>query len=170
MSWVIKFLASGLGTGYAPYASGSIGTLVAIPLFLLFCSFSWPVYFLTLVAFTFFSIWVSHLALPLLQDPKKPGDPSSIVIDEIVGFLWALGILRFLGFWRPGEGLFWFLVIPYGFFRFFDISKWWLVGWAEKKWLGALGVVLDDVFAGIYAGFASILFCILYPLVVYAFA
>lgn len=170
MTWVIKILASGLGTGCAPYASGSVGTLVAIPLFLLFGSLPWPLYFLTLIAFTFFSVWISAQALSLLRDPQKPGDPSSIVIDEIVGYLWALGIFRFAGFWKPEEGLFWFFLIPYAFFRLFDITKWWWVGKAEKKWPGGFGIVMDDLFAGIFAGLASILFCIVYPLIVYAFA
>lgn len=169
MSFLIKLLATGFGAGYVPYITGSVGTLVAIPFYLVFSSLSWPLYFLTLIAFTFFSIWVSAQALSLFRDSKKPLDPAEIVIDEIAGFLWALGILRFVAFWKPEEGLFWFLLIPYVFFRLFDISKWWLVGLAEKKWSGGIGIVMDDVIAGIFAGVSSILFCILYPLIVYFF-
>ncbi len=170
MSWAIKVLATGFGAGYIPYIPGSAGTLVAIPFFLLFSSFSWPIYFLTMLALTFFAVWVSSQALPLLQDPKKPADPSSIVIDEIVGFLWALGLVRYAGFWRPDEGLFWLLFITYVFFRLFDITKWSLVGWAERKWSGGMGIVMDDVAAGIFAGVSSILFCVVTPLIVYFFA
>lgn len=158
-----------MGTGHIPYITGSAGTLVAIPLFFLFSSLSWPLYFLTLIAFTFFSVWVSARAIPLLSDPKKPLDPASIVIDEIAGFLWALGLFRFVGFWKPEEGLFWFLVIPYAFFRLFDIAKWGWVGKAERKWSGGMGIVMDDVVAGILAGVLSILFCLVYPWIVYFF-
>lgn len=168
MSWLIRLLAAGLGTGYVPYISGSAGTLVAIPIFLALAGVAWPIYFLITILFTLFSIWISNLALPLLRDPKKPGDPYQIVIDEVVGYLWTLGILRYAGFWKPGEGLFWFLLISYFFFRLFDITKWWMVGWAERKWSGGMGIVMDDVVAGIFAGIASILFCIVYPLIIYA--
>lgn len=170
MSLFIKLLATGFGVGYLPFASGTVGTLVAIPFYLLFSGFSLPIYFLTLVALTFLAVWVSTQALSLFSDPKKPEDPSQIVIDEIVGFLWALGVLRAVAFWRPDEGLVWFFLIAFIFFRLFDITKWSLVGWAERKWSGGLGIVMDDVFAGLFAGFASILFCIAYPLVAHLFS
>ena len=169
MSGLIKLLATGLGTGYLPYVAGSAGTLVAIPIFLALSHLGWPLYFFITLLFTVASVWISNRALPLLQDLKKPGDPSQIVIDEVVGFLWTLGIVRYAGFWNPQEGLIGLLLISYIFFRLFDIAKWWPVSWAEKKWSGGMGIVMDDVVAGILAGLASILFCIVYPLVIYAF-
>lgn len=169
MNRFFKLLATCFGLGYIPYVTGSVGTLGAIPIFFILSFLSGPIYFLTMLAFTTLVVWVSQLTLPLFQDPKKPQDPSHIVIDEVVGFLWALGIVRYTGFWDSKEGLLWLLLIPYVFFRLFDITKWGLVGWSERKWTGALGIVLDDVFAGIFAGLASILFCVLYPLVVYLF-
>ena len=171
MSWVIKILASGFGLGYAPVLSGTLGSLLGIPIFLGLSSLSPLAYFLTLITFTFLSIFISHQAIPLFNDPKKGQDPSQIVIDEVVGFLWAAGILRYAGFWSPSEGLLWLIAIPFLFFRIFDASKWWIVGRVERRFHGGgLGVVLDDVAAGILAGVASIFFCIVYPFIAYFFA
>lgn len=170
MSFAIKTLATFFGLGLVPYISGTAGSLGAIPIFIFLARLPWPLYFLTTLTLTLLAIWISALALPLFQDPQKPSDPCHIVIDEVVGFLWALGIVRYAGFWDPKEGLFWLLALGFVFFRFFDITKLGWVGWSERKWPGAVGVVMDDVFAGLFAGLASILFCILYPLVVYLFA
>lgn len=169
MSWVVRLLASGFGAGYVPYIKGTAGTLVGIPIFLFLSSLSAPLYFLTTAALTALAIWISNLALPLYQDPKKPQDPSYIVIDEIAGFLWAAGILTYVGFWNPKEGLFSLLILSVGLFRLFDIIKWGPVGWAERQFKGGAGIVLDDVVAGILAGVGSILFCILYPLLLSLF-
>lgn len=168
MHRVFKWLAVFFGLGFTPYISGSAGALGAIPLFYFLSSLGAPLYFLTLLAFTVLAIWISEMALPLFQNTVRPQDPVCIVIDEVVGYLWALGIVRYTGFWKPEEGLFWLLLIPYIFFRLFDITKWWLVGWAERKWKGGMGIVMDDVVAGIFGGVASILFCIVFPLIVYA--
>lgn len=144
---------------------GTLGTLVGIPLFLFLSRLSWPLYFLTTIAFTFFAIWISDKALPYFENKKRPEDPACIVIDEVAGYLWAAGILCHLGFWAPSQGLLSFLIISFGLFRFFDILKRGPVRWAEQKFKGGVGIVLDDVFAGILAGITGILFCILYPFV-----
>ena len=169
MSGLWKTLATFFGLGLVPWFPGTLGSLGAIPLFFLLADLEWPSYFLTLIAFTFLSLWISQKALPLLQDLKKPGDPSTIVIDEVIGLLWALGMVRYLGLWKPGEGLFWLILIPFVFFRLFDVTKWGPVGWTERRWQGPVGIVLDDVVAGILAGIVSILFCILYPMGAYLF-
>lgn len=167
MTFFTKALATFFGLGFIPLIPGTVGSLGAIPPFLLLANLNGPCYFLTLLAFTFLSLWICQRALPLFPNPTKAGDPVPIVIDEVVGLLWALGIVRYAGFWQAGEGLFWLLLIPFVFFRLFDITKWGPVGWAERKWLGGLGIVMDDVLAGIFAGVGAILFCILYPLVAY---
>ncbi|MDO8493850.1 MAG: phosphatidylglycerophosphatase A [Deltaproteobacteria bacterium] len=167
MNFIFKMLATGFGFGYFPVIPGTFGTLVAIPLFLLFIPLSAPLYFLNTLVITLLAIWVSDKAIPLLAGGKKPTDPQVIVIDEVAGFLWTAGILRFAGFWDPQEGLIWLLAIAFVSFRIFDASKWWLVGWAERRFQGGMAVVMDDVIAGIFAGFASILFCVVYPMIVY---
>lgn len=169
MSGFWKTLATFFGLGKVPAIPGTAGSLGAIPLFFVFARFEWTVYFSAALVFTFFSFWVCRKALPLFQDPKKPGDPSQVVIDEVAGFLWALGIVRYGGFWKPDEGLIWLILIPFVFFRLLDVTKWGPVGWVERKFSGAAGIVLDDVAAGILAGLVSLLFCIVYPLIVYLF-
>lgn len=167
----IKLFASGFGAGYVPYITGTAGTLVGIPVFLMLsCHCSGPAcYFFATVFLTLFAIWIAHKALPLYNDPKKPKDAAQIVVDEVVGFLWAAGVLQYLGFWNPKEGLLSFLILSVGFFRLFDITKWGPVGWAERRLKGGFAIVMDDVVAGVLAGFSAILFCVFYPLVVYFF-
>lgn len=169
MPLVWKALASVFGLGFVPLIPGTIGSLGAIPIFWWLARLDWPLYFLTVLAFTVLSSWICRQALPLFKDPKKPSDPSPIVIDEVVGFLWALGVVRYLGFWKPEEGLLGLILIPFVFFRLFDVTKWWPVGMVEHKCPGAAGIVLDDVAAGVLAGIVSILFCVLYPMAVYLF-
>ncbi|MDO8527976.1 MAG: phosphatidylglycerophosphatase A [Deltaproteobacteria bacterium] len=169
MRTVIKILATGFGVGFAPILGGTLGTLVAIPFFLALSSLSAPVYLVFLLFFTGFSVWVADQALPLFVNAKKAGDPSQIVIDEVAGFFWSAGILQYAGFWNPKEGMWSFLLLSFLFFRLFDVVKKGPVGWAERKWHGGLGIVMDDVVAGIMAGITSILFCIAYPFVVYIF-
>ena len=69
-------------------------------------------------------------------------DPSWIVVDEVVG-MWIAAAAAPLS-------LLWF-GIAFLLFRFFDILKPWPVGWADRKVGGGMGVMLDDVFAGLYA-------------------
>ncbi len=166
---MIRILATGFGTGYTPYISGTAGTLVGIPIFYFLSRLNGGLYLLITVGLTLFAIWISNLALPLYTDPQKKTDPKQIVIDEVVGFLWTAGILRYAAFWDPKEGLLSLLIISFGLFRLFDVTKPGPVGWAERKFSKGLGIVMDDVVAGILAGVAGILFCILYPLLLSLF-
>lgn len=130
-------MATGLGSGYAPFAPGTAGTVVAVPLYLIFSPLSWPLYLITITAFSALAVLVSQEAEKLFG--KK--DSQCIVIDEIAGYLWSL-----------------FLVVPtvphvlaaFVFFRFFDIVKVFPAG-ASQRLPGGYGVVADDVVAGIYA-------------------
>lgn len=165
----LKVLATGFGLGYSPIFPGTLGSLLGIPLFFLFANFSLPLYFLSVVAFTFLTVWIVDQALPTIKDEKRQKDPRSVVLDEVAGYLWSAGLLKYLGFWSPEQGLLSFLLLSFLFFRLFDIVKWWPIGWVEKRCPGAWGIVLDDIAAGILAGLFSILFCIVYPLVVHFF-
>lgn len=170
MNIFVKTLASGMGIGYLPALSGTAASLLGIPIFLGLERLNLPLYFLTVTVFTVFAVWVADRALPLFSDPKRPHDPGRIVIDEVAGFLWAAGTLKFLSYWKPEEGLWDFLILAFVFFRIMDISKWWPVGWVERRFQNSLGIVLDDVAAGIAGGVLAILFCLVYPLAVHLFA
>jgi phosphatidylglycerophosphatase A len=133
----ILLLATGFGAGFSPIVPGTLGTLLAIPLYYFISSISAPLYEVTLVAFFFFSSWISNQAERYWG--KK--DDRRIVIDEIMGFLVTM-------LWVP-------MSIPsvisgFVLFRFFDILKPFPIRHLERVKSG-FGVVLDDVLAGIYS-------------------
>ena len=94
----------------------------------------------------------------------RPGaDPSEVVIDEVAGQWIALLFPACAFWWRGWEG-----VMPYpgwvaafAFFRLFDIWKPWLVGRADRRG-DAAGVMLDDLWAGLFAGICSVILAGLY--------
>ena len=134
---VILLLASGFGAGYSPFAPGTVGTLVAVPLFLVLSLIATPSYEVTLAAFFFLSCWVADRAEAYFG---RRDDPR-IVIDEIMGFLLTM-------LWVPKTSL--FLTLGFFAFRFFDIVKP-PPGRRLERLPGGWGVVMDDVSAGIYA-------------------
>ena len=141
---LIKFLATGFGSGLVPFAPGTAGTIVGIPIYLAFSRLSWTLYFVLVVAFTCLACYVSHQAEGMFGEK----DTSLIVIDEMVGFQWTM-----------------FLVAPtvlhvfIGFilFRLFDILKVFPAGYFHRRLPGGYGVVIDDVVAGMYANIAFLL-------------
>ncbi len=134
----IHFLAFGLGSGAAPKAPGTFGTLAAIPLWLLFADLPILSYLAVIVVTSLVGIWLCG------QTSKDLGvhDHGGIVWDEFVG-LWITYIAL-------PEGWVWVL---FGFllFRLFDIWKPWPIGWADSKVSGGLGIMLDDILAGFMA-------------------
>ena len=131
-------LATGLGVGYSPRAPGTLGTLVAIPVYYFLSNVPFPLYEITLIGFVFLSVWVSGNAEIFFG--KK--DDQRIVIDEIIGFLTTM-------LWVPKTIR--FVIIGFFLFRFFDILKPFPIRRLEKGFKGGFGVVLDDVLAGVYA-------------------
>jgi len=138
---VKKFIilsASWFGTGFSPFASGTVGTLGAIPLYLLLATIPLPLYLLTLLAFSFFSCWASGQAEEIFGEK----DSGKIVIDEVIGFLITMTAV-------PPSWL--SIVAGFLLFRFFDITKIPPARFFDQKMKNGYGVVLDDVVAGIYA-------------------
>jgi phosphatidylglycerophosphatase A len=138
---VKKFIilsASWFGTGFSPFASGTVGTLGAIPLYLLLATIPLPLYLLTLLAFFFFSCWAAGQAEEIFGEK----DSGKIVIDEVIGFLITMTAV-------PPSWL--SIVAGFLLFRFFDITKIPPARFFDQKMKNGYGVVLDDVVAGIYA-------------------
>lgn len=133
----IRIAATGLGAGMSPVAPGTVGTVIGIPLYLLFSLFSPPLYFLSVLAFIFFAVHVSGEAERLFRER----DSRKIVIDEIAGYLVVMMFVP------PSV-----FTVMAGFlvFRFFDILKPFPIRIIEKRLPGGFGVVGDDVVAGIY--------------------
>ena len=138
------WIATGFGSGLSPVAPGTVGSLAALLPWFALRELSWPLY-VAAIAFGFaLGVWACGWVVRALH----VDDPGFAVWDEFVG-LW-IALLPLL--WHPLS----FAWIIFGFilFRFFDIVKPWPVSWADRKLSGGLGVMLDDVFAGIYAALA----------------
>jgi len=136
---LVLLSASGVGAGYFPLFPGTIGTLVAIPLSLALnnlANFSLAFAVLTLFAAVYCAIGLASKASELLGQK----DPGLIVVDEIAGFLVA-------NFTAPNRIS--VLLTAFMLFRFFDIAKIFPASWLEKL-PGGLGIVLDDIIAGVY--------------------
>jgi phosphatidylglycerophosphatase A len=138
MNRFFLFFATGFGVGYSPIAPGTLGTLIAIPIYFFLSTIPSPFYGITLTAFFFLSIWISEKAEIFFG--KK--DDQRIVIDEIIGFLISM-------LWVPKTIR--FIAMGFFLFRVFDILKPFPIRRLERWFKGGWGVVLDDVLAGIYA-------------------
>lgn len=140
-------LAFGFGSGLSPKAPGTVGSLVAIPLWLLLCQLPVALYWMVVLAATLLGVYICGKAA------EKLGvhDHSGIVWDEFVG-LW-IG----MAFLSPTLGS---IICGFVLFRFFDIVKPWPIGWLDKKMQGGMGIIIDDIVAGIFA--AAIAGCMSY--------
>ena len=134
----VCFIGLGFGSGLAPIAPGTFGTLAAIPIYLLMQNLSLVTYLiLTLVGFTL-GVWICEQSAEWLGRE----DPGAVVWDEIVGYLITMI--------AAPTGWLWILT-GFVLFRFFDIVKPWPISIADKEIHGGLGIMVDDVIAGIFA-------------------
>lgn len=148
MKSIYLAIATGLGSGYLRPASGTWGTLVGIPLVILFSYLSPFGYFLAMLATFFIGVKASTIA----EAHFGESDSGNIVIDEIVGLLLTMFLVP-VGFWN----LFWAFFL----FRFFDIVKFWPARQIDRAGAGGLGVMADDVAAAVYANIVLRIFCAL---------
>lgn len=130
------FLALGFGSGLAPKAPGTFGTLAAIPLGVLLSLAPLTIHLLLLAAAFLLGVLVCD------RVGKRLGvsDHGAMVWDEFVGYWVAIAML-------PAQWP-WFLA-AFVVFRFFDILKPWPIRPVEKAFGGGFGVMLDDVVAGL---------------------
>lgn len=138
---LIHFLAFGFGSGHAPKAPGTFGTLVAIPVYWLLHELSVSSYIVTVSAMFLVGIWLCHVTARDMNVHDHPG----IVWDEIVGYLVTMTA-------APSEWQ--WIVVGFLWFRFFDILKPWPIRWFDRHVSGGLGIMLDDLMAGICAAIA----------------
>jgi phosphatidylglycerophosphatase A len=134
-----RLVATVFGIGYFPTAPGTLASLIALPFAWLIAWFCGPaVLLLAAIAAFGAGIWgCGHYIAA-----KADKDPSECVIDEVAG-QWLACALAPLSL--PGYAL------AFVLFRFFDVTKLWPVGPAERVG-GGLGVMLDDIVAGLLAG------------------
>ncbi|WP_299202178.1 phosphatidylglycerophosphatase A [uncultured Amphritea sp.] len=134
----VHFLAFGLGSGASPWAPGTAGTVAAIPLFLLIQPLSLAWYAVVLVITFVVGIYLCGKT----SDDMGVHDHGGIVWDEFVGY--------WITMFAAPPGWLW-IVIGFVLFRLFDIIKPWPISWADKQVAGGLGIMLDDVLAGLMA-------------------
>lgn len=140
------FVASAGGAGYLPFAPGTWASALAVAIFVLFSPMGLWQFGLTLVALFFLGVWAADAAERLLE--RK--DDQRIVIDEVGGQLVALLPLLVLGSPRSLSAL----VTGFVLFRCFDIWKPGPVRWAERRFAGGVGVMMDDLVAGLLSAIA----------------
>lgn len=138
----VHFLAFGLGSGAAPVAPGTFGTLAALLLYLVFPDMSTTAYLALLSVGFLAGVWICG------KTSRDLGvhDHGGIVWDEFIGF--------WLTMFMAPPGLLW-PVLGFLLFRLFDIVKPWPIGWVDKHVHGGFGIMIDDVLAGLMA-----LFCL----------
>ena len=140
-------IASVFGVGFCPKASGTAGSFVALPLaFVLAYYFdSNAVLFATVITF-FIGVVASKEVLKYTKH-----DPSLIVIDEVAGQLTSFVMVAPFLYHNNSLNALIIYLLGFALFRLFDITKPLIIGWADKKIENAWGVMLDDIFAGVFA-------------------
>ena len=145
-------LASGFGCGYAPFAPGTVGSAVAIlPYLALRQADPWWLWAATALLFFAGVRTAGHVIRVLGRE-----DPPLVTLDEWVGQWMALGLIELAIRFAPeafGTPPLWLvLVVGFAAFRACDIVKPWPASWADAHVSGGLGAMLDDAFAGVWAG------------------
>ncbi|MFV1956520.1 MAG: phosphatidylglycerophosphatase A [bacterium] len=136
--FITKLLASGFGIGYFPIASGTMGTLLAVPLFM-YLARGGTVTVLAGIAV------ICIAGVPLasrMEYLTRTTDPKPVIVDEIAGYL-----LTMAG--SPADPV--YIVLGFFIFRFFDIAKPPPIRKLERTLSGGVGIMVDDLFAGIYS-------------------
>lgn len=135
-------IATGFFAGFSSVAPGTVGTLVAIPLYFIVNLFFGS--FLTFL-FGIGLMVLGYFASEFYSSISEEKDPKEVVIDEIAAFYMLL-------YFAPLGTFSMMIKLPilFGLFRFFDIVKLYPANIAEKL-EGGLGIMLDDIVAAAYA-------------------
>lgn len=135
-------LALGFGSGLAPKAPGTFGSFAAIP----FCIalIYTPIFVQILIIIITFIIGI--IVCNRTEQDMGEHDNSAIVIDEFVGMF--ISVIAFPAIWYS-------VLLAFIFFRIFDVLKPYPISYLDKKIAGGIGIMLDDVLAGIYAAIFS---------------
>jgi phosphatidylglycerophosphatase A len=134
----IQFLALGFGSGLAPKAPGTFGTLAAVPLYLLLTYLSPLSYALLVILMTLAGFYICGKA----ANDVGVHDHPAIVWDEFIGFFITMFMIPVS--WQS-------ILLGFVLFRLFDIVKPWPISFVDKKVAGGFGIMIDDVIAGFFA-------------------
>lgn len=134
----IHFLALGFGSGAAPVAPGTFGTLAAIPIYLLCAQLPLLAYLSVVIIVCIAGVYICGRT----AEDWGVHDHSAIVWDEIAGYLLTMIL-------APVSVL--SVLLGFAYFRLFDIWKPYPISWLDKKVSGGFGIMVDDLLAGVYA-------------------
>jgi len=138
MHTFIMFIATGCYSGYLPKAPGTWGSLVGLLLFFLLHTLSLEIYLAVIAGIFVIGTFAAGEAEKIMDHQ----DPGLVVIDEIVGMLITMIAV-------PATPL--AMALGFILFRIFDIWKPFPVNFFDQRFHGGLGIMLDDVMAGIYS-------------------
>ncbi len=150
-----KLLITFFGSGLSPVAPGTAGTLAAMPFALLI------VYYLgvnSLVTATIVFTIIGIFEINKYEKATGTHDDKSIVIDEVVG-VWLTIAITYggLSIWQNQYTEYLAVILSFASFRLFDIWKPSTIGYIDRKIKGGLGVIGDDLLAGLAAGIFNLL-------------
>lgn len=136
----LHLLAVGFGSGLSPKAPGTMGTLAAVPCYLLVSGLATPWFIALLVLGFVAGIRICQSA----TDAIGMDDHGGIVWDEFIGF--GVTMIAAPAGWQ-------WVVAGFVLFRLFDVLKPWPICWFDRRIHGGLGIMLDDLIAALFALF-----------------
>ena len=154
------------GIGYSKYASGTVASFVTCIIFYSLYSIGYlesrGIYLICIIIIIFF---LSILLIDKFSDAFDEKDAKEIVIDEFVGQNIPLFFLLFipLNTATYNKDFMILIVLSFIFFRFFDILKPVPINLIDKKMKNGLGVMLDDVIAGIFSALLIYMVTLIWP-------
>ncbi|MDX2053957.1 MAG: phosphatidylglycerophosphatase A [Polyangiaceae bacterium] len=135
-----RALATWFGCGLSPKAPGTVGSIGTLPLYFGLKLLPWPAYLAAVVVLTGLGVWASQRYAEAAQEE----DPQRVVIDEVVGTLLALGMVASFGIVAEA--------CAFVLFRLLDITKPGPIDTVQNLKPVGVGVMADDVLAGLGAG------------------
>tara|TARA_B100001029_G_C15040269_1_gene443100 strand:+ start:1080 stop:1538 length:459 start_codon:yes stop_codon:yes gene_type:complete len=150
MKFISKLFVTLFGIGFIPFAPGTIASIFTVLVWYYFIKF-FPIYIFVIVVISF--IVISFLLINIYIEDHKSNDPKEVVIDEFIGQSLPLMFLN------QNSDLY-LILFTFVLFRIFDIFKIYPINVVEK-FRSSLGVIADDIVAGIYV----IIFVMLYQII-----
>lgn len=138
---IIDFILTGFYSGKIKFMPGTFGTLSAVPILIYFFNNTLLINILILLILFLSSLLLLNYSYK--NNLFNNIDDKSIVIDEIIGYL------SFMIFFDTNVTN---IIIGFLLFRFFDILKPFPISYVDKKIKNSLGVLLDDLLAGLFSG------------------
>lgn len=144
LDWIFAAISTMGPMGKVPKAPGTMGAVAALPI--AWIQNSWPT--IWVIVFLIFITMVSLYAVSQYIVERTDKDPKEVVVDEFIGCLIACAFVPSTWYWMFGAFL---------SFRMIDIFKPWPVSWIDKNLKNEIGVIGDDMAAGVMAGVSLLL-------------